>query len=63
MLQTLAAVEGDGRTPLAEALVQGLPRMRRGMTAVVITASTDRTWMPSTGGAPAAWRCVGRDLA
>ena len=45
MLQTLAAVEGDGRTPLAEALVQGLPRMRRGMTAVVITSSVDRTWI------------------
>ena len=45
MIQTLAAVEGDGRTPLAEALVQGLPRMRRGMTAVVLTSSVDRTWI------------------
>jgi hypothetical protein len=45
VMQLLAAVEGDGTTPLAEALVQGLPRLRRGMTAVVITPSTDRSWV------------------
>jgi hypothetical protein len=45
VMQLLAAVEGDGTTTLAEALVQGLPRLRRGMTAVVITASTDRDWV------------------
>ena len=45
VMQLLAAVEGDGTTPLAEALVQGLPRLRRGMTAVVITPSVDRTWV------------------
>jgi len=45
VMQLLAAVNGDGSTPLAEALVQGLPRLRRGMTAVVITASVDRSWV------------------
>lgn len=45
VLQALAAVEGDGRTPLTEMLVQGLPRMRRGMTAVIITPSVDRAWV------------------
>src|SRR3990170_8187731 len=45
VMQLLAAVEGDGNQPLAEALVQGLPRLRRGMTAVVITPSVDRSWV------------------
>ncbi len=45
IMQLLAAVEGDGRTPLAEMLLTGLPRLRRGMTAVVITASRDRRWV------------------
>ncbi len=45
VMQLLAAVDGDGTTPLAEALVQGLPRLRRGMTAVVITPSVDRAWV------------------
>jgi uncharacterized protein (DUF58 family) len=43
--QLLAAGEGLGVTPLAEALVLGLPRLRRGMTAVVITPSVDRGWV------------------
>ena len=41
ILQLLAAVEADGRTPLAEALIANVGRMRRGMTAIVITASDD----------------------
>jgi uncharacterized protein (DUF58 family) len=45
IMQLLAAVEGDGTTPLAEMLLTGLPRLRRGMTAVVITASRDRRWV------------------
>jgi uncharacterized protein (DUF58 family) len=45
VMQLLAAVEGDGSTPLVEALTVSLPRIRRGMTAVVITASLDRTWV------------------
>jgi uncharacterized protein (DUF58 family) len=45
IMQLLAAVEGDGSTPLAEALVASVPRIRRGMTAVVVTASLDRGWV------------------
>ena len=45
IMQLLAAVEGDGTTPLAEVLVGGLSRLRRGMTAIVITPSTDRSWI------------------
>ncbi|HUQ79126.1 MAG TPA: DUF58 domain-containing protein [Patescibacteria group bacterium] len=45
IMQLLAAVEGDGTTPLAESLVAAAPRLRRGMTAIVITASTDRGWV------------------
>jgi uncharacterized protein (DUF58 family) len=41
ILQLLAAVEADGRTPLDEALVTGLSRLRRGMTAIVITSTHD----------------------
>jgi uncharacterized protein (DUF58 family) len=45
MLQLLAAVEGDGSTPLVETLVAGLPQLRRGMSALVITASTEPGWV------------------
>ena len=45
IMQLLAAVDADGSDPLAEALVNGLPRLRRGMTAVVITSSRDRGWV------------------
>lgn len=45
IMQLLAAVEGDGSTPISEALVASVPRIRRGMTAVVITASLDRDWV------------------
>jgi hypothetical protein len=44
-MQLLAAVEGDGITPLAEVLLTGLPKLRRGMTAVVITPSRERVWV------------------
>ena len=45
IMQLLAAVEGDGGTPLAESLVNGAGRLRRGMTAIVITASKDPGWV------------------
>ena len=45
IMQLLAAVDGDGTLPLSEALVATIPRIRRGMTAVVITPSLDRTWV------------------
>ncbi len=45
IMQLLAAVDGDGRTPLAEVLLHGLPKIRRGMTAVIVTASRERGWV------------------
>jgi len=45
VMQLLAAVEGDGSTPIAEALVASVPRIRRGMTCVVVTASLNRDWV------------------
>jgi uncharacterized protein (DUF58 family) len=45
VMQLLAAVDGDGSTPLVEGLLASLPRLRRGMTAVVITPSFDRAWV------------------
>jgi uncharacterized protein (DUF58 family) len=45
VMQLLAAVEGDGATSLSEALTTSVARIRRGMTAVVITASLDRRWV------------------
>jgi uncharacterized protein (DUF58 family) len=45
IMQLLAAVDGDGTTPLAESLVASAGRLRRGMTAIVITPSLDRTWI------------------
>jgi uncharacterized protein (DUF58 family) len=45
VMQLLAAVEGDGTTPLAEVLVATLARLRRGMTTIVITSSLDTGWV------------------
>jgi len=45
IMQLLAAVEGDGSTPLAESLVAAAGRLRRGMTAIVITPSLDPSWI------------------
>ena len=45
IMALLAAVEDDGRTPLAEVLLTGLPKLRRGMTAVIVTPSRDRGWV------------------
>jgi uncharacterized protein (DUF58 family) len=45
VMQLLAAVEGDGSVPMAEALVSSVTRIRRGMTAIIITASLDREWV------------------
>jgi uncharacterized protein (DUF58 family) len=50
VMQTLAAVEADGAAPLVEGLVTGLSRLRRGMTAVVITASLDPAWVRPLAG-------------
>jgi uncharacterized protein (DUF58 family) len=45
IMQLLAAVEADGTTSLAESLLGGLGRVRRGMTAVVVTSSLERDWV------------------
>jgi len=45
VMQLLAAVDGDGSTPMIEALIASVPRIRRGMTVVVITASLERGWV------------------
>src|SRR6478672_10724558 len=45
IMQLLAAVDGDGTTPLAESLVASAARLRRGMTAIIITPSTDPAWV------------------
>jgi uncharacterized protein (DUF58 family) len=45
IMQLLAAVDGDGSTPLVETIVATAGRLRRGMTAIVITPSTDGTWI------------------
>ena len=45
IMQLLAAVDGDGSAPLVESLVQNLARIRRGMTVIVITSSTDHAWV------------------
>ena len=45
IMQLLAAVDGDGTRPLSEGLIATIPRIRRGMTAVVITPSLDIDWV------------------
>jgi len=45
IMQLLAAVEGDGSTPLAESLMAAAGRLRRGMTAIVISPSLDPSWV------------------
>jgi uncharacterized protein (DUF58 family) len=45
MLQLLAAAQADGHRPLLDVLVEQLPRLRRGMTAIVITPSTETNWI------------------
>jgi len=45
IMQLLAAVEADGGAPLVETLISTVARLRRGMTAVVITPSLDPTWV------------------
>ena len=45
ILQLLAAVEADGSTPFDEVLIGGIGRLRRGMTAVVVTATQDPSFI------------------
>ncbi len=50
ILHLLAAVAADGSVPVGELLVDGLARLRRGMTAVVVTPSLERGWVASLAG-------------
>lgn len=50
IMQTLAAVLADGSRPLQEVLVENVAHLRRGMTAVIITPSTDAHWVRPLGG-------------
>ena len=45
VMQLLAAVEADSSAPLVETLIGSVGRLRRGMTAVIITASLDPSWV------------------
>jgi uncharacterized protein (DUF58 family) len=45
LMQQLAAAQANGAVPIVEVLVQGLGRLRRGMTALLITPSLDRAWI------------------
>src|SRR5207342_2813358 len=45
IMQLLAAVEADGHAPLVETLISTVGRLRRGMTAVIITPSLDPSWV------------------
>ncbi len=45
VMQLLAAVDADSSTALVETLIASVGRLRRGMTAVVITASSDPSWI------------------
>ena len=49
VLQLLAAVEADGRTTLDATLIEGLVRLRRGMTAVVVTPTLDPAFVRPLG--------------
>ena len=50
LLHLLAAVGAEGATPLREVLIDGLGRLRRGTTAVIITPSLDRDWVRPLAG-------------
>ena len=45
VMQALAAAQADGETPLPELLSEGLVRLRRGMTVLVVTPSLDTSWV------------------
>lgn len=45
VMQVLAAVMANGDRPLAQVLVEGVGRLRRGMSAVIITPSLESDWV------------------
>jgi uncharacterized protein (DUF58 family) len=50
IMQTLAAVSADGKRPLNVVLIENVARLRRGMTAVIITPSRDARLVRPLGG-------------
>ncbi len=44
VMQTLAAVQADGTQAFSHVLVEGVTRLRRGMTALIITPSLEKDW-------------------
>jgi uncharacterized protein (DUF58 family) len=50
LLGVLAVVAAEGATPLHELLIEGLPRVRRGSIAMVVTPSLDRSWARGLAG-------------
>jgi uncharacterized protein (DUF58 family) len=45
IMSLLAVAQPEGSTPLAEMLLEGGARMRRGTVALVVTPSLDRSWV------------------
>jgi uncharacterized protein (DUF58 family) len=45
IMALLAAVDADASSPLVEAIIASVGRLRRGMTAVVVTPSVDPAWV------------------
>jgi len=45
VMQLLAGVDDDGSRPFGDVLVEGVTRLRRGMTAVAITPALERAWV------------------
>ncbi len=50
VMQVLAAVMANGDRPLSEVLVDGVGRLRRGMSAVIVTPSLERDWVRPLSG-------------
>jgi uncharacterized protein (DUF58 family) len=45
IMQTLAAVQADGSQPFSHLIAEDMVRLRRGMTALIITPSLERDWV------------------
>jgi uncharacterized protein (DUF58 family) len=59
IMQLLASVEADADEPLVETLILTMGRLRRGMTAVIITPSLDTAWVrPLSALRPRGVACV-----
>jgi len=50
VMQVLAAVMANGDAPLSNVLVEGVSKLRRGMSAVIITPSLERDWVRPLSG-------------